>query len=210
MSEAVAAERDPAIGLLEFASIASGIVAGDAMVKASPVGSIYAGTVHPGKYVVLVSGDTASVEVALAAGRSVAAGAVVDSLFLPDVHPAVVGAVVNGSTAAWGSGEALGVVETATVAAAIDAADGGVKAAEVDVGAVQLADGLGGKGYVLFFGVVAEIEAAMDAAAGRCADRLVAAHVIAQLHDEMAVNLARDLRFMRRVEVRPTEREDVQ
>ena len=63
-----AAALDPAVGLLEFASIAAGIVAGDAMVKASPVGSIYAGTVHPGKYLVLVSGDTASVETALDAG----------------------------------------------------------------------------------------------------------------------------------------------
>ena len=38
------------------------------MVKASPIGSIYAGTVHPGKYLVLVSGDTASVDEACGLG----------------------------------------------------------------------------------------------------------------------------------------------
>jgi microcompartment protein CcmL/EutN len=48
---------DPAVALVEFDSISAGIVAGDAMVKSSPIGTIYAGTVHPGKYLVLVSGD---------------------------------------------------------------------------------------------------------------------------------------------------------
>ena len=72
---------DPAIALLEFESISAGIVAGDAMVKASPIGAIYAGTVHPGKYLVLVSGDTASVEIALEVGA--APGSLGDSVFLP-------------------------------------------------------------------------------------------------------------------------------
>ncbi len=201
-----AVSADPAIGLLEFSSIAVGIEAGDAMVKSSPVGSIYAGTVHPGKYIVLVSGDTASVEEALGRGREVGAPVVVDALFLPDVHPALVGAILCGSDTGWGEDEALGIVETATVAAVIVAADAGVKAAEVEVGAVQLADGLGGKGYVLFFGVVAQVEAAMEAAVARTGDQLVANRIIPQLHESMAENLAKHLRFMRRIEARPAER----
>jgi len=44
----------PAIALLEFDSIAIGVRAGDAMVKRAPVEITYAGTVHPGKYLVLV------------------------------------------------------------------------------------------------------------------------------------------------------------
>ena len=47
----------PAIGLLELSSIAVGILAADAMVKRSPVEVIYAGTAHPGKYLVLVAGE---------------------------------------------------------------------------------------------------------------------------------------------------------
>jgi microcompartment protein CcmL/EutN len=98
--------------------------------------------------------------------------------------------------------EALGVVETTTVAAVIDAADAGVKAADVEVSSVRLADGLGGKGYVLFSGVVAEVEAAVEAAVERVAPHrtLVRSDVIAQLHDEMADNLGAELRFMKRVE----------
>jgi microcompartment protein CcmL/EutN len=195
---------DPAIALLEFSSISAGIVAGDAMVKAAPVGSIYAGTVHAGKYLVLVSGDTASVEVALSAGTDAGGEYLADSVFLPDIHPSVTGAIVGGDPGASLGGEALGVVETTTVAAIIDAADAGVKAAEVGLAAIRLADGLGGKGYLFFSGVVAEVEAAMEAAAARTAPHgtLIRHDVIAQLHSEMAENLSAQTRFMKRVETR--------
>jgi microcompartment protein CcmL/EutN len=43
-------------------------VAGDAMAKRAPVAALHAGTVHPGKYLVLVSGEVAAVEEALAPG----------------------------------------------------------------------------------------------------------------------------------------------
>lgn len=193
---------DPAIALLEFDSISVGIVAGDAMVKTSPLGAIYAGTVHPGNYLVLVSGDTASVEIALSIGTDVAGTRLLDSVFLPDIHPDVTAAIVGGSDTAGLSEEALGIVETATVAAVIDAADAGAKAADVMISSVRLADGLGGKGYVLFSGVVAEVEAAVEAATARTDPHgtLVRADIIAQLHDEMAENLGAELRFMRRVE----------
>jgi microcompartment protein CcmL/EutN len=195
---------DPAIALVEFDSISAGIVAGDAMVKSSPIGAIYAGTVHPGKYLVLVSGDTASVEVALNTGTNTGGGHVNDTVFLPDIHPDVTAAIVGGAGAASLSREALGIVETSTVAAVIDAADAGVKAAEVVVSSVRLADGLGGKGYVLFSGVVAEVEAAVESAVARTEPHgtLVRADVIAQLHEEMAENLGEQLRFMKRVETR--------
>lgn len=195
---------DPAIALLEFDSISAGIVAGDAMVKASPIGAIYVGTVHPGNYLVLVSGDTASVEIALKTGTDVGGSRLTDSVFLPDIHPDVSTAIVGGADAAALRDEALGIVETSTVAAVIDAADAGVKAADVVVSSVRLADGLGGKGYVLFSGVLAEIEAAVEAAADRAGPHggLVRSDVIAQLHVEMADNLGAELRFMKRLETR--------
>lgn len=195
---------DPAIALLEFESVAAGIVAGDAMVKAAPVGSIYSGTVHPGRYLVLVSGDTASVEVAIAAGRSAVADHLLDHVFLPDIHPEVTSAIVGAARKAKLDQEALGIVETSTVAAVIDAADAGVKGADVRVSSISLADGLGGKGYVLFSGIVAEVEAAVEAATARTQPHatLVRADVIAQLHTEMAENLTSSLRFMKRVRSR--------
>lgn len=174
------------------------------MVKASPIGSIYAGTVHPGNYLVMVAGDTASVEIALAIGTDAGGDHLSDSVFLPDIHPDVTAAIVGGEEQASLSEEALGIVETATVAAVIDAADAGVKSADVKVSSIRLADGLGGKGYVLLSGVVAEVEAAIEAAVARTESHgtLIRSDVIAQLHEEMAENLGAELRFMRRVETR--------
>ncbi|HEY6032183.1 MAG TPA: BMC domain-containing protein, partial [Gaiellaceae bacterium] len=148
---------EPAVCLLEFSSIAKGIEAGDAMAKRAPLQVIRAGTVHPGKYLVLVGGLTADVEEAMEAGRAVAGSALVDVVFLPDVHPDVVASI--GGARAQDGGEALGVIETPTVAATIDAADAGVKGARVTIRDLRLADDLGGKGYVLFGGEVAEVEA---------------------------------------------------
>ena len=198
---------DPAIAIVEFDSIASGIFTGDAMVKSSPGGSIYAGTVHPGRYLVLVSGDTASVEVALETGREAGTGSVVDSIFLPSVHPEVVAAIVSLVEAADFDGDAAGIVETDTVASVVEAADAGVKAAAVSLPAVRLADGLGGKGYAIFTGPVAEVEAALEAAVERTAPtgHLFRHVIIAQIHREMRQNLAEDLRFNQRLSRKPED-----
>ena len=198
----------PALALLELASIAVGIEAGDAMVKRSPVEVVHAGTVHPGKYLVLVAGAVADVEEALRAGLEVGAPCLLDTVFLPNVHRQVV-AALRGLRRA-GTGDALGIVETATVAASIEAADAGVKGARVELLELHLADGLGGKGYLLFDGSVSDVEAAVAAAVERISDpaagsgavpgsRAPIARVIPQLHREMRAELEAAPRFGARI-----------
>lgn len=188
---------EPAIALLEFDSIAVGIEAGDAMIKRAPLDVIKAGTVHPGKYLVLVGGQVADVEEALDAGRLIGPDHLVDRLFLPNVHEDVVAALTGNR--APGDGEALGVVETTTVAAVIEAADAGVKGAAVTLREIKLADDLGGKGYLLFSGPISEVEAAVSIASENVPDQLVAARVIAQIHEEMDDNLQENGRFRKRM-----------
>jgi microcompartment protein CcmL/EutN len=186
---------DPALALVEFSSIAAGIQAADAMVKRAPIDTIRAGTVQPGKYLVLIGGLTADVEESLAAGREIGSAAVLDFVYLPRVHPEVVEAIGGGRVPR--PIDALGVVETTTVAAAIQAADFGVKGANVRLVEVRLADGLGGKGITLFSGLVEDVEAAVDigvAALARPA-LLVRQVVIPQLHEEMWDNLGEASRF---------------
>ncbi|MDH3607130.1 MAG: BMC domain-containing protein, partial [Acidimicrobiia bacterium] len=139
---------NPALALLEFDSIAVGIEAGDAMVKRAPIGLLYSGTVQPGKYLVLIAGDVASVEESLAAGVGLGGDALLDTVFLPDVHPGVVTALRGNR--AFDAAESLGIIETRTVAAIIEAADAAIKGASVTVAQIEMADGLGGKGYALF------------------------------------------------------------
>jgi microcompartment protein CcmL/EutN len=184
----------PAVGLLEFSSVASGIVAADAMVKRAPIDELVAGSVQPGKYLVLVAGDVASVEESVAAGREVSPAALVDEILLPDVHAGVVAALRGDRIP--GPVEALGVVETATVAPLLAAADAGLKGAAVDLLEINIADGLGGKAYLLFGGTVSDVEAAVEIGTARVdVDALVGSEVIAQLHDEVGDNLTAHGRF---------------
>ena len=177
----------PALALLEFGSIATGIEAGDAMVKKAPVARIQSGTVQPGHYLVLVAGDVASVEEAVGAGEETGRASLRDTLFLPNVHPDVVRAIAGERPSAHE--DALGVIETHTVASAILAADAGVKGAEVTLLQVRLADGLGGKGLVFFNGLVADVEAAVEIGTAVSQQHLLRRVVIPQLHGEMWDNV---------------------
>ncbi len=190
--------NDPALALLEFDSIAAGIVAGDAMVKTAPVARIVAGTVHPGRYLVLVSGEVGPVQEALAAGTAAGSGAVIDHVYLPGVHPDVPASI--GAARRPNPIEALGIIETASVAAAIRAADAGLKGAQVALLELRLADGLGGKGLALFNGSITDVESAVLIACDAIADggHLLNAVVIPQLHAEMAENVLETSRFRQR------------
>jgi microcompartment protein CcmL/EutN len=141
----------------------------------------------------------ADVEESVAAGREVGATALVDYILLPQVHPEVVEAVGGGRVPEVT--DSLGVIETTTVAASIHAADAGIKGAVVRLVEVRLADGLGGKGIVLFSGLVADVEAAVEIGVGvlERPELLVRQVVIPQLHAEMWENVSEATRFRARV-----------
>ncbi len=185
---------NPAIGLLEFDSVAAGIAAADAMVKRAPIGDLVTGSVQPGRYLVLIAGDVASVEESMEAGRETSAESLIAEIVLRDVHQGVA-AALRGERIP-GPVEALGVIETGSVAPLLAAADAGLKGAAVDLLEINLADGLGGKAYLLFGGTVADVEAAVSIGTSRVdVSELVGAVVIPQLHDELGDNLTHHSRF---------------
>ncbi len=174
----------PAVAILEFSSVAIGIQAGDAMIKRAPLGVLSTGTAQPGKYLVLVAGDVGSVEESLIAGHELAGKYLLDSVFLPDIHPDVVAAIKGNRSLS--DEVSLGVIETTTVAGIIQAADAAVKAATVTMTQIEMADGLGGKGYALFAGNLGDVQAAVEAGISAIStEQLLAQVVIAQLHEEM-------------------------
>lgn len=189
----------PALALIEFSSIATGIQAADAMVKRAPIMVIKSGTVQPGKYLVLIGGEVADVEESLQAGKNTGATAIVDIVYLPHVHTQVVEALSGGRVPDME--DSLGVIETRTVAAAIHAADAGLKGANVKLIEVRLADGLGGKGIVLFSGLVHDVEAAIQIGVGvlQTPDLLIQQVVIPQLHQEMWDNISDTTSYSGRV-----------
>jgi len=185
---------DPALALLEFSSIAAGVLAGDAMVKRAALDVIHAGTVHPGRFLVLVGGPVAEVEEALKAGKEAAPDALNDHIFLAAVHAEVVRALAGGRSPR--EADALGIIETRTVPAAILAADKGIKAAQVTLLEIRLADGLDGKGLVFFTGLVSDVEAALELAGNALQpEQKVRQVVIPQLHGDMSKLIRANTRF---------------
>jgi len=164
------------------------------MVKRAVLDVVHAGTVQPGRFLVLIGGSVAEVEEALKAGKESAPDALTDSVFLPGVDPAVVRALSGARLS--GNDDAMGIIETLNVPAAIQAADKGVKGAEVQLLEIRLADGLGGKGLVFFGGLVSNVEAAVElAVAAIPANQLVRQVVIPQIHEDIAKRLQTNTRF---------------
>lgn len=153
-----------AVGLIEFNSIAAGIEAADAMVKAASVSPLVMKTICPGKFLAGVHADVASVQASLEAGLAVAPEAAVDHVFIPNLSPAVVFAMAGAAEPA--ADGALGIIETFSAASCVAAADAAVKAADVSLVEVRLAMGLGGKAVSLFTGSVAAVRSAADAGSG--------------------------------------------
>jgi microcompartment protein CcmL/EutN len=173
-----------ALAVIETASIARGFVVADAVIKKAPIVVKTARAVSPGKFLLIFGGDIEATLESIETGRSVAGSDIIDELFLPGAHLALLPAIDRAIVAE--AGEAIAIVETGTVAAAILAADAALKAVDVSVLKMRLALGVGGKGWFTLAGDLAAIEAAVDAVrASVRADRLVAVEIIPRPHAEL-------------------------
>ena len=175
----------PAIGLVELNSIAQGISAGDAMVKRAEVELLEARTICPGKYMVLIGGDTGPVGESMESGIEVGADTVVDRPFLPNAHPSLFPAIAGAVQVE--EVEALGIIETISVASTIIAADAAAKEANVILVDIRLANGLGGKSFVLIAGDLHNVEAAVSSGVELMMESgsLIRSVTIPRLHEDM-------------------------
>ena len=184
------AERYPqAVGCLETSSIASGILAADAMLKAAKVDLLSANPICPGKYLIIVGGAVAEVTAAVAAGSQIASDNLVDEIVIPNVHAQVLAAFT--ATTFPKNILAIGMIETFSTAASIIAGDQAVKSAQVDLLEIRLARAMGGKGYVLLTGEVAAVNAALEAGvlAARGQGLLLGSTVIPAPHPDLVRSL---------------------
>ena len=188
-------KKYPAIALIEFSSIATGVIAGDAMVKKAPISMLKTGTVSRGKYLVLIGGSTGSVEESFKEGLNVGASAVVDKVFLPDVHPQVLGAMMGERKKVIY--ESFGIIETTSIAATIEAADAGIKGAIVEITEIRMGDALGGKAFVMMNGKVEDVEAAVEIGMNAITNKALWRNkiIIPSLHTEMAKQIDVSTRF---------------
>jgi microcompartment protein CcmL/EutN len=175
----------PALGLLELESIARGLVVADALVKKAEVKLYLSEPMTPGKYVLLFRGPVAEVEESFKEALEIGAAGVLDKLMLTQVHTRLLGAL-DGKPEKPADGDALGIIETHTIASAVLAADTALKRAEVKLSHLHLAKGIGGKGYFTLSGVQHDVEAAVEGAAAALEPALlVATEIIQRPHREL-------------------------
>ena len=177
------------IGLIELTSIASGFQAADAMLKAADVELVISRSICSGKYMVMIRGDVAAVQASVAAGRSAGNFSVIDTFVIANLHEAVFPAL-SGNTKVEAL-EALGIIESFSVASLIEGADAAVKAANVELIEIRLAMALGGKAFVTMTGTVGAVQASVDAGAqvvgqkGMLVNKVVIPHPRPELLNEM-------------------------
>jgi microcompartment protein CcmL/EutN len=177
------------IGLIELSSIAAGYQVCDAMLKASAVDLVLSRSICSGKYMVMVKGDVAAVEASVSSGRHAGNFAVIDSFVIANLHEAVFAAIAGNAKVEVL--DALGIVESFSVASLIEGADAAVKAANVELIEIRLAMALGGKAFVTLTGNVAAVQAAVEAGAqmvaqkGLLVNKVVIPHPRPELLNEM-------------------------
>ena len=171
----------PALGLVELASVARGMVVADAMVKKALITLVQAHPVTPGKYVIVVAGGEEEVSQSMNIGLELAADSLVDRLYLPKADPQLAPAMTQ--TLQVDRVAALGVLETFSVAACVLAGDRAVKGAEVQLVQMRLARGLGGKAFYVLTGELHQVEAGIEAGRSIIHDgMLLTTEIIARPH----------------------------
>lgn len=185
------ASLEPCIGLLELCSIARGVETADAVLKEATVELLFATPVHPGKYVMLFTGSVQDVRASARRGAELAGGDLVDQLVIPQLHDQVVPILRRRGGRIQGQLDAVGVVETNTVASSILAADVALKTATVDLVDLRIANGLGGKSFFVVTGPISDVRSAVQAGATNAqgAGHLAREVVIARPHPELIVHL---------------------
>jgi len=181
----------PCIGLLELCSIARGVEVADAVLKEAQVELLFSTPVQPGRYVMLFSGSVQDVGSALERGTQVACDDLLDQLHIQRVHPQIDtglrrrGGVINGDL------DAIGIVETKTVASAVLAADLALKTATVDLLDLRIANGMGGKSFFVVTGEVSDVRSSVTAGAALAEQRgeLARNVVVPRPHPELARHL---------------------
>jgi microcompartment protein CcmL/EutN len=176
---------EPALAVLELASLARGVVAVDALLKKASVRVALNEPVSPGKYLVVAVGEVAELAEAFDEGVRVAGATLLDSLYLPYVHPSVLAATFE-LRAQRSAQAALGIIEMQTVASTLKGADIALKSAAVRLTQMQLARGIGGKAWFTVEGHQHDVEAALEAVAQVIGPPLLlATELIAAPHTEL-------------------------
>ena len=150
------------IGILELSSMANGFNTLDAVVKEAPVIILKAEPVNPGKFLIMITGDVASVEAAMDIGINIAADSLIDHILLKNLDEQIIPAIK--ACIAPEEWDAIALLETNSVASVIEAADISVKEADIKIIGIVTGNETGGKAMLKMSGAIGNINTAMNSA----------------------------------------------
>ena len=183
----------PALGFLELNSISRGLYLTDLILKKAPVRIVVSQPISAGKHIILFKGEVAEVEESYQEATTFGDNTILRQVLIPGVHAKLApfltsplhldgGAGITAAQVAPASAaeatsiqsglnsmtiptdSSVGIVESASLAGAVLAADRALKMTEADLYRLRLGQGIGGKAYFVMTGAQDEVEASLEAA----------------------------------------------
>ncbi|MBD8498568.1 BMC domain-containing protein [Paenibacillus arenosi] len=149
-----------AVGVVELRSISKGYETADQMLKTSPVTVHHLKPICPGKFLIIMSGDTADVEVAMAAAKVEAGDYRISDFVLHGIHSDIIEGLKGRKSSI--AVDSIGIVETSTVSSGIFALNEALKQCDIHVKKMNLGMAIGGKFLAAFTGSVSDVEQGMN------------------------------------------------
>jgi microcompartment protein CcmL/EutN len=154
----------PAVAMLDICDVPVGLRALDALAKEAPVQVLGAGTVQPGRFLLLFRGQVEPVQMAFSRARDLASPSLLDAVLLPRCEERILPAALDARLRWPVPGDTAGLVQTASPPTLLGAVDAALKGACVDLVELRVADGLGGKSIATLWGEIFDVQAALSLA----------------------------------------------
>jgi PduT-like ethanolamine utilization protein len=151
------------IGAIEFRNIAKGLEVSNEIVKKAYVDILYLKSICPGKFIIIISGDTGEVNTAVDYGISMSEGFMVDSFVINAVHESIIDGLKNKYKHTEDI-SSIGIMETNKVCAGLKALDKTLKSSDVNLIKLQLSFAIGGKLVYIVSGSLSSINYGIDEA----------------------------------------------
>ena len=148
------------VGIIEISNITKGYLVCDTILKLTSIKMLSAGSVCPGKFVMVFTGTISSVSHACQHIQESFSEYILDISEFGNIDDRIFDAI-NGVIDGRLTG-AVGIIETYSAASCILAADHALKAANVDIAELRLARGMGGKSFVSLTGTISSVNEAVE------------------------------------------------
>lgn len=149
------------IGAIEFKSIAKGIEVSNEMVKKSLVEVLFLKSICPGKFLIIIGGETSYVNECIDYGMEIGSSYIVDNF----VINAISQEIINGLKHKYQKLDnisSIGVVETNKVCAGIKMLDKTLKSGDVVLVKLKMSFAIGGKLVYIVAGDLSSLEYALE------------------------------------------------